>query len=84
MAPCAEAGSRSYLFAGDVDINTQTDPPTVLVDKQAVALDLEAMNQGVLMTLQSDRKGRVNLNKKPTTEKVTLFKNSVFRHRTAA
>jgi hypothetical protein len=79
MAPLAEKGDRSYLFAGSVSIYETDEHVSVRVTRRSVAIDLSLLHRSEEeMTIQGDPMGAVRIHGKATTEKIALPSNTIF------
>ena len=76
MAPCAEAGNRSYLFAGDIFVSDTT----VVIKNSLLLPDLLDLHERPgPITITSDVFGIVYKNGKPTSHPVRIPKSATFK-----
>jgi hypothetical protein len=79
MAPYAEAGDRSLLFAGNVRVYDTHGEVIIEADKPAILFDiLKIHKRDEPMTIESDSLGTVYKNGDPTSGPICIPKSAIF------
>lgn len=79
MAPFAEAGPRSFLFAGDIHVSKNGGEVVVAVEKPAILEDLKKLSERPeSMTIVSDGAGKIFINEEETQDPVAVPKSATF------